>query len=297
MPKNPNEIKSKTKRHQVKVQNKVLKNREKHKLRRERKRIAAETGKPYVPEQMPVTIDEKRIAELDFVDKTDPIVQTEEQFDEFSGMFRGDRTAKVLITLKQDASAKIRPFIRDFMFMFPHGEFIERETKTVEELQNYAIENDFTGILIFNDKDHEIVGLMHIHLPYGPTAYYRMSSCVCRKNIRNCGKPLTFPPEISVKNFSTRLGVRVGRMLRTLFPNAERRDARQIVMVKNQRDYMFFRFHRYIFNTKEDVRIQELGPQFTLKLRWISDGLFTPFKVYEWKYRKDNYTDRKRFFL
>jgi len=39
------------------------------------------------------------------------------------------------------------------------------------------------------------------------------------------------------------------------------------VTFHNQRDFLFFRQHRYIFDSTEKVRLQELGPRFTLKVR------------------------------
>ena len=45
----------------------------------------------------------------------------------------------------------------------------------------------------------------------------------------------------------------------------------------------FFLFCRYIFKNKEKVGLQELGPRFTLKLRWLQKGAFdTKFGEYEW---------------
>lgn len=40
---------------------------------------------------------------------------------------------------------------------------------------------------------------------------------------------------------------------------------------------------RYIFKNEEKVGLQELGPKFTLKLRWLQKGAFdTKFGEYEW---------------
>jgi ribosome production factor 1 len=44
--------------------------------------------------------------------------------------------------------------------------------------------------------------------------------------------------------------------------------------------------------------MQELGPQFTLKLQWLQRGTFdTQFGDYEWKFSQALATSRRKFFL
>lgn len=76
----------------------------------------------------------------------------------------------------------------------------------------------------------------------------------------------------------------------------------------NQRDFIFFRRHRYVFREKrsteksvrdtsdkpikgvEDIRagLQELGPRFTLKLRRVDKGIQrSSGQEWEWKGKTD----------
>lgn len=48
---------------------------------------------------------------------------------------------------------------------------------------------------------------------------------------------------------------------------------RQVVTLHNQRDFLFFRRHRYAFRSTEKAALQEIGPRFTLKLRWVKKGI------------------------
>ena len=50
-------------------------------------------------------------------------------------------------------------------------------------------------------------------------------------------------------------------------------EGRQVVILHNQRDFLFFRRHRYAFRSIEKAALQEIGPRFTLKLRWVKKGL------------------------
>jgi ribosome production factor 1 len=77
----------------------------------------------------------------------------------------------------------------------------------------------------------------------------------------------------------------------SLFPHDAQFQGRQVVTFHNQRDYIFVRHHRYVFDEKKlkkpkegepqppleikdrvKARLQELGPRFTLKLRWLQEG-------------------------
>lgn len=66
-------------------------------------------------------------------------------------------------------------------------------------------------------------------------------------------------------------------------------EGRQVVTLHNQRDFLFFRRHRwveflvdarglfltcrsYAFRSIEKAALQEIGPRFTLKMRWLKKG-------------------------
>jgi len=73
---------------------------------------------------------------------------------------------------------------------------------------------------------------------------------------------------------------------------------RQVVTFHNQRDFIFFRRHRYVFKDGKRVNLQELGPQFCLKLQWLQKGTFdVKFGDFEWQHKPELDTSRRRFFL
>jgi hypothetical protein len=74
---------------------------------------------------------------------------------------------------------------------------------------------------------------------------------------------LTYSPAISLSYLAT--------YLPTHLP------PRQVVTLHNQRDFVFFRHHRYVFEQAAPGRevkstLQELGPRFTLKLKSLQPG-------------------------
>lgn len=160
---------------------------------------------------------------------------------------------------------------------------------------------------------------MAIHLPAGPTAYFKLTSFRPSHAIHNHGRCTSHEPELILNNFNTRLGRTVGRMFASLFPQIPAFKGRQVVTFHNQRDFIFIRRHRYIFSNKEttvkdddnedgngkkktkqvaNVTLQELGPRFTLKLQWVQKGTFdAKFGDFEWVFRPEMETSRRKFFL
>lgn len=88
----------------------------------------------------------------------------------------------------------------------------------------------------------------------------------------------------------------MGRLFVSLFPHVPQFTGRQVVTFHNQRDFIFVRRHRYIFDDEgRRARMQEIGPQFTLKLKKIvkaTSGLLDADVEYEWKAHA---VDNKKF--
>ena len=89
------------------------------------------------------------------------------------------------------------------------------------------------------------------HLPNGPTAHFKVSSFVPSTKIKNHASLTDHIPEIILNQFTTRLGHRVGRFLGSIFPHKPEFHGRRAVTFHNQRDFIFVRQHRYIFDNAE----------------------------------------------
>ncbi|GMI14042.1 hypothetical protein TrLO_g2115 [Triparma laevis f. longispina] len=163
------------------------------------------------------------------------------------------------------------------------------------------------------EEEEEDTGPRHIptdeHTLPGPTAFFKINNIVLPKKIKNHGAATGHIPELILNNFTTRLGHRAGRFFGSLFPHNPEFKGRQVVTFHNQRDYVFVRHHRYVFKpgtTKADkeknrtrAKLQELGPRFSLKMRWLLSGGFdTKFGEYEWFHkRKEQDTSRRKFHM
>lgn len=83
-----------------------------------------------------------------------------------------------------------------------------------------------------------------VHLPNGPTAYFKLTSVELTKEIFGHARATPHNPELVLNGFVTRLGHAVGRMFQTLFPPMPEFQGRQVVTLHCQRDFLFFRRHR-----------------------------------------------------
>jgi len=186
------------------------------------------------------------------------------------------------------------------MQMIPNAFYYPRGTLTVGQVQEYALKKEFTHVMVLSEKNKVCNGVLLTHLPVGPTAFFKVSSFQPGSKIPGHGRSTSHIPELILNNFSTRLGRRTGRFLGSIFPQEPQLEGRQVVTFHNQRDFIFVRHHRYVYRQEKDktrARLQELGPRFTMKMKWLQEGTFdTKFGEYEWIYRRKMHdTDRKKF--
>jgi ribosome production factor 1 len=267
--------------------------------RRKRHRDEERLGDAAPPRKVPRTIESERV----YDDDTGRPVGVEEARgtdDEFAAVLAGDRRPKVMISTAAKAGVTSFDFVREVLPVFPGSVYYERRGTTVQELLGHAAAGGFSDVLVVKEDKKKISSLIHAHLPDGPTAVYKVSSYVPSKGIRGHGRATGHEPEVLLNNFTTALGVRVGRMLGTLFPHTPNFVGRQAATFHCQRDFIFFRFHRYVFSAGRDkARLQELGPRFTLKLQGLQKGLFEDPQIaeHEWKNSTKKDVARRRFYL
>ncbi|KQK19951.1 ribosome production factor 1 [Brachypodium distachyon] len=320
----PSEIKNKEKRSEVYAKLKREKKAQKRKLGRERGQAAqraAELGEEVPERQVPRTIENTREPDETVCRPDDQELFAGNDADEFNAVLKQQVTPKVLITTCRFNSGRGPAFIKELMEVIPDAQYVNRGTYDLKKIVEYANNRDFTSVMVVHTNRREPDALLIINLPDGPTAHFKLSKLILRKDIKNHGNPTSHKPELVLNNFTTRLGHRVGRMIQSLFPQDPNFRGRRVVTFHNQRDYIFFRHHRYVFEEKEikvvskdkkaksseskkqtekqvTCRLQECGPRFTLKLITLQHGTFdTKSGEYEWVHKPDMDTSRRRFFL
>ncbi|QDS70360.1 hypothetical protein FKW77_009034 [Venturia effusa] len=198
--------------------------------------------------------------------------------------------------------------------LIPNSAYVRRSNHrfghkfSVREIAKFASNRNFTTMVVLMEDQKRPAGLDIIRLPEGPHLHYSLSNWIDGKKLPGHGKAMDFYPEIILNNFTTALGLVTGRIFQQLFPIKPELQGRQVVTLHNQRDFIFFRRHRYAFREKrareqavlgpdgkplpgvEDIKagLQELGPRFTLKLRRVDKGIQRASgQEWEWKGKTD----------
>ncbi|CAN8096358.1 unnamed protein product [Discula destructiva] len=218
----------------------------------------------------------------------------------FPSLFNDEppRVPKVLITTSINSTLHKEAGI--LMSLFPNSEYIRRSAHryghkySVREICKFATNRDYTTVLVLNEDQKKPNRLTVVHLPSGPTLTYSVNNWVEGSKLPGHGNAQDeFYPELLLNNFKSSLGLLSAKSFQTLFPPQPDIEARQVVTLHNQRDYIFLRRHRYVFREKrateksvqsaegtelkgvEGIRagLQELGPRCTLKLRRVDKGI------------------------
>mmetsp|Transcript_4800 Transcript_4800/g.13791 ORF Transcript_4800/g.13791 Transcript_4800/m.13791 type:complete len:370 (-) Transcript_4800:4153-5262(-) len=284
------------------------------KLRREKaakedaKAIAE--GREPEPKQEPKTIESTRdwgeggrVAVEDLAE--------EHAEDEFASHFAAERPPNVLLTTNYRPSKVMYQFLADLLDVFPAAQYYKRSGFAIKKICTYAAARGFTDLVVVNEDRKQINGLLVVHLPEGPTAHFRLSKVVLSKDIKGHGRATAHKPELIMSGFGTKLGHRVGRLFSSLFCQDPAYRGRRVVTFHNQRDFIFFRHHRYIFEEKEQrkagekvkkhrviARLQELGPRFVMRLTSLQKGTFdSKHGEFEWEPKNEKTGSRRKFNL
>ncbi|XP_012156826.1 probable ribosome production factor 1 [Ceratitis capitata] len=278
--------------------------KEKHKQKMHERRARRKAGLPANPGHTIESLreqDQTTITNLDDSDNEE--LRRELQMDDFSSYFERSYEPKVLITFADNPVTKTRKFGLELSRIFPNALVKIRNRSSVKNICKSAIREEYTDVVIVNEDRRKPNGLLVIHLPNGPTAHFKLSNVKLTSDIKRNHKEITkHRPEVILTNFTTRLGLTVGRMLGALFHHDPEFKGRRAVTFHNQRDYIFFRHHRYEFSKEgKRVNLRELGPRFTLKLRSLQEGLFdSKTGDYSWIITNKRHAmeaSRRRFFL
>lgn len=266
-----------------------------------RKKLKAmkKKGQELPPKGLPKTIENQRVFDETMIKEKDEEVEMDEAIDEMSSHFRRETIPKILITTSNRPKLRTYLFCQELKKVIPNAFYYYRKDLPVKKIVPQAIKQDFTDLIIVNENNKTPNGMILCHLPEGPTIHFKISNVKLHTEIRKCGSLTDHRPELILNNFNTRLGHSVGRMLGALFPLDPQFHGRRVITFHNQRDFIFFRHHRYIFRNEKKVGLKELGPRFTLKMRSLQKGTFdSKYGEYEWVHKRHEMeTSRRKFFL
>ncbi|CAG8553042.1 5352_t:CDS:2, partial [Scutellospora calospora] len=241
------QIKNKIKREEIHARRKQEKNRRKMETRLRRRK--EEVGNPEkkaerLSKNIPKTLENTRELDETIVDPDDSEVCKDEESDEFFTYFREGIAPKILITTSKRPSKAGYEFASELIDVFPNSQFIKRESKySIKRIIELCSNRGFTDVMVISEDKKIPNSIILVHLPEGPTAYFKLSSIKLSREVEGHGRSSCHKPELILNNFNTRLGHTIGRWFQALFPHVPEFQGRQVATFHNQRDFIFFRRH------------------------------------------------------
>jgi U3 small nucleolar ribonucleoprotein protein IMP4 len=154
-------------------------------------------------------------------------------------------------------------FPREIKLCIPNSQVINRGNHRVDELVDAAKKADFSDIVVVTETRGMPDGLTISHLPFGPTAYFTLSSCVLRHDIPECSPASQAYPHLIIDSLKSKVGSRIGRILQALYPSPKP-ESKRIITFANKDDFISFRHHMYS-KEKGKVILKEAGPRFEMQ--------------------------------
>lgn len=293
------DIKNKQKRQEIILQRAQRKKQIKAKIRRNNQKLKEEHGEDAVKTVQTKTIDNQREHDATYIAE-DEDIEEEVKNDEFTSYFNKEYDPQILITTSIRHTSTVFKFVKAIKDTIPNVYFYYRKKLDIADMITFAKEKGFTTMIVVTEECKKPYRLTIAHLlGSGLTVEFKITDVVYRDDIPGAAAPSEHNPELIFKNFKTKLGFRIQRLINSVFPQEEELIGRRLITFHNQRDYIFFRHHRYQFEEDlQAVRLQEIGPSFTLRLLSIQKGLFDrETGDFEYNYKDRMGIRRRKFYL
>lgn len=143
------------------------------------------------------------------------------------------------------------------------------------------------------------------HLPHGPTVSFSLHNVLMRGDIPGSirGSVSEAYPHLMFEGFTSRLGERVCKVLKHLFPprdpiTSKTKLSNRVVIFKNIEDVIEVRHYVYVRTAHDSVELSEVGPRMSMKLFEIRSGTLENKDGHvEWHLNQFTRTSRKKDYL
>jgi len=163
---------------------------------------------------------------------------------------------------------------------------------------------NLSDIMLLHEHRGTPTALSVAHLPHGPTLSFSLHNVVLRSSIPNAlrGTVSEQYPHLVFEGISSRLGQRVVRVLKHLFPprdpiTTKAKMSNRVVTFRNIEDSIEVRHHVYVRTSYDSVELSEVGPRMTMRLFSIQLGVLDKDADSEWHLNSYTRTSRKKDYL
>ena len=212
---------------------------------------------------------------------------------------------RVLVTTSRDPSARLAAFAKEIRLLLPTAVRLNRGGLVLPELVRSAKSAGLSDIVLLHEHRGTPTALTLSHLPHGPTLSFSLHNVVLRHDIPGSvrGTVSESYPHLIFDGFTSRLGARVVKVLKHMFPPREAITAKnkigsRVITFQNIEDSVEVRHHVFVRTGYDSVELAEVGPRMTMKLFEIRGGtLENKDGDVEWHLTQYTRTARKKTYL
>ncbi|KAJ1326654.1 U3 small nucleolar ribonucleoprotein IMP4 [Microdochium nivale] len=271
--------------------------------KRAKLRSSLATGRPLDP-----TIANDKELRRDYAydeSRADRTAGEELDLDDEYSQLSGIVDPRVLVTTSRDPSTRLAAFAKEIRLLLPTGIRLNRGNLILPELTRSAQASGLSDIVLLHEHRGTPTALTISHFPHGPTASFSLHNVVLRHDIPNSirGTVSESYPHLIFDGFTSRLGQRVVKILKHMFPPREPLTSKtklgsRVVTFKNIDDAIEVRHHVFVRTGYDSIELSEVGPRMTMKLFEIRGGtLENRDGDVEWHLTQYTRTGRKKDYL
>ncbi|EPE08199.1 u3 small nucleolar ribonucleoprotein imp4 [Ophiostoma piceae UAMH 11346] len=212
---------------------------------------------------------------------------------------------RVLITTSRSSSSRLTAFSKEIRLLIPTAIRLNRGNLILDDCVRSANAGGLTDIMLLSEHRGTPTGLVISHLPHGPTVSFSLHNVLMRGDIPGSirGSVSEAYPHLMFEGFTSRLGERVCKVLKHLFPprdpiTSKTKLSNRVVVFKNIEDVIEVRHYVYVRTAHDAVELSEVGPRMSMKLFEIRNGTLENKDGHvEWHLNQFTRTSRKKDYL
>lgn len=271
--------------------------------KRAKLRASLASGKPLDPD----IANDKKLREDYKYDESRPDLNVNEELDlddEYSQL-SGIVDPRVLVTTSRNPSTRLSSFAKEIRLLLPTAIRLNRGNLILPNLVQSAQASGLSDIVLLHENRGVPKALSLSHFPHGPTITFTLYNVVLRQDIPNSARGTVSEsyPHLIFEGFTSRLGLRIVRILKHIFPPREAATNKsklgsRVITFRNIEDSIEVRHHVFVMTGHNSVELAEVGPRMTMKCFEIRGGtLENKDGDVEWRLNQYTRTSRKKDYL
>ena len=226
----------------------------------------------------PSVADDKTLRkDFKYDESLDPeAAQAQEDVDDEYSMLSGLADPRPLVTTSRSPSTRLSTFSKEVRLLLPTAIRLNRGNLILPNLLSSAKASALSDIILLHEHRGTPTAMTICHLPHGPTASFSLHNVVLRADIPNASRGTVSEsyPHLIFEGFTTKLGARVVKILKHIFPprDGPQKIGNRVVTFKNVEDSIEVRHHVFVQTGYKDVELAEVGPRMTMRCFEIKAG-------------------------